>query len=130
MSKSPEQMLMEIVRQDGRYPLDAFGFLHEGLARAVRHFHGEEAVEHRPRHVTGQQLCWALRDEAVERWGQLARTVLGRWHIRQTLDFGNMVYLLVDNNLMQKTDEDSVEDFRDVFNFDAAFGEDLQSDRH
>jgi uncharacterized repeat protein (TIGR04138 family) len=32
-----------------------------------------------------------------------------------------MVYLLVDNDLMRKTEEDSVEDFRDVYAFDQAF---------
>ena len=121
MSRSPEQLLTELVRQDGRYPLDAYAFLHEGLARAVRHCHGDPAVANRPQHVTGKQLCWALRDEALDRWGLLARTVLGRWRIRETLDFGNMVYLLVNNNLMQKTDEDSLEDFRDVYAFEDAF---------
>jgi uncharacterized repeat protein (TIGR04138 family) len=124
MSKSSEQLLIELVRQDGRYPLEAYAFLHEGLARAVRQCHGEAAAANRPRHVTGQQLCLALRDEATERWGMLARTVLGRWRIRATLDFGNMVYLLVNNNLMQKNDEDSLDDFRDVYSFDDAFAGD------
>lgn len=119
-NKSPEQQLTEIVRLDGRYPLEAFAFLHEGLARAVKHIHGDGG-EARPRHVTGKQLCYSLRDEAVERWGALAGTVLARWHVNSTLDFGNMVYLLVNNGLMQKTDEDSLEDFRDVFDFRHAF---------
>ncbi len=121
MNRSPEQQLTELVRSDGRYPLEAYAFLHEGLARAVRQCHGDEAAANRPRHVSGQQLCWSLRDEAVERWGMLARMVLGRWRIRATLDFGQMVYLLVNNNLMQKTDDDSLEDFRDVYTFDDAF---------
>ncbi len=32
-----------------------------------------------------------------------------------------MVYLLIDHDFMKKTDEDSLEDFRDVFDFDKAF---------
>jgi uncharacterized repeat protein (TIGR04138 family) len=122
-NKSPEQLLTELVRSDGRYPLEAYAFLHEGLSRAVRACHGDAAAANRPRHVSGQQLCWALRDEAVERWGLLAQTVLGRWRIRTTLDFGNMVYLLVNNNLMQKTEEDSLDDFRDVYDFRDAFSD-------
>jgi uncharacterized repeat protein (TIGR04138 family) len=51
----------------------------------------------------------------------LARTVLRKWNIRETIDFGNMVYLLVEHEFMRKTDEDSLEDFRDVFDFDEAF---------
>ena len=57
----------------------------------------------------------------------LARAVLARWNIRNTIDFGQMVYLLVDNGFMRKTDEDSIEDFRDVYDFADAFevGEDF-----
>lgn len=32
-----------------------------------------------------------------------------------------MVYLLVDNGFMQKTDEDSLDDFRSVYEFEQAF---------
>jgi len=47
--------------------------------------------------------------------------VLARWNIRATIDFGHMVYLLIDNEFMHKTPEDSVEDFRDVYDFSEAF---------
>ena len=67
-------------------------------------------------------MCLALRDLAVERWGLMARAVLARWRVRGTIDFGNMVYLLIDNNFMKKTEEDTLEDFRDVYGFDEAFG--------
>ena len=124
MSDRPEKRLYEVIQADGRYSPDAFAFLQVGLARAVQEVYGDgaEADEDRPHHVSGQQLCNSLRDEGRERWGMLARTVLNRWNIHETLDFGRMVYLLVENDLMQKTDEDSVEDFRDVYSFDEAFG--------
>ena len=122
MEKSPEERLAEVVRADGRYPLEAFALLHDGLERAVRGVYGEKSESKGTHHVSGAQLSWALRDEAVERWGLLAPRVLAKWNIRATLDFGNMVYLLVDNELMSKTDQDSLEDFRDVFAFSDAFG--------
>ena len=56
----------------------------------------------------------------------LARTVLRRWNITSTLDFGRMVFAMVDGGLMQKTEEDSVEDFRNVYDFRNAF----ESDYH
>ena len=124
MSDRPEKKLYEVIKADGRYPPDAFAFLQVGLARAVGEVYGEntEADEDKPHHVSGRQLCNALRDEGKDRWGMLARTVLNRWNIHETLDFGKMVYLLVENDLMQKTEKDSVEDFRDVYGFDEAFG--------
>ena len=127
--------MAEVISADGRYPVQAYAFLNEALAKAVKETYGEgeepSASEAGPpretgrqHHVTGKQLCLALRDLAVERWGLLARTVLARWNIHNTIDFGNMVYLLVENNFMRKTEQDDVEDFRDVFDFDQAFNAD------
>ena len=112
----------EVILEDGRYAPEAFGFLHDGLTRAVEATHGDEPPVEGQRHVTGKQLCEHLRDVAIERWGMLAGVVLAKWNIHETMDFGNMVYLLVENRFMRKTDEDSVEDFRGVFDFGEAFG--------
>jgi len=115
------QAMARLILEDGRYPLDAFEFLHQGLERAAQAVHGDQRREPGQRHVSGAQLCHSLRKLALQRWGPLARTVLRRWGVRETLDFGKMVYLLVNNGFMQKTDQDSVEDFRDVYDFDEAF---------
>jgi uncharacterized repeat protein (TIGR04138 family) len=111
----------QVILEDGRYPSEAYSFLHEGLAKAVKAVHGEEGGPQGQHHVSGRQLCEALRDLAIERYGLLAKTVLRKWNIRQTVDFGHMVYLLIEHSYMRKTDEDSLEDFRDVFDFDKAF---------
>ena len=114
------ESMEEVIRRDGRYPPEAFAFLHEGLARAVKTVYGEESPEGM-KHVTGKQLCLSLRDFAMERWGLLARTVLAKWNIRSTADFGNMVYLLIEKGFMKKTEQDSLEDFTGVYDFDEAF---------
>ena len=122
MENDEEKRMEDIIRQDGRYPPEAYGFLHEGLSYAIQKTHGDEAGKAgQQKHVTGKQLCLGLRDLAVERWGLLAKAVLERWNIRATIDFGNMVYLLVDSKFMRKTEEDSLEDFRDVYDFQTAF---------
>ena len=81
-----------------------------------------------PRHVSGRQICLALRDLAIEKWGLMAETVLKHWNIHRTIDFGNMVYLLIQHNVMHKTEEDSLEDFRDVYSFPEALGSPSQFD--
>lgn len=121
MDETPAESMEKVIRSDGRYPPEAYEFLHEGLTRAVKQIHGQGDPEPGQSHVTGRQMCEALRDEALERWGLLARTVLERWNIHATIDFGNMVYLLIRHSFMRKTDEDSVEDFRDVFDFADTF---------
>lgn len=126
---NPGEKMHDLIRRDGRYPREAFAFLHEGLNRAVQQIHGNEKLAESQNeeglseklHVTGQQLCESLRDYAIDRWGLLAPTVLRSWGICESLDFGNMVYLLIEGGFMRKTDDDSIEDFRDVYDFEKAF---------
>jgi uncharacterized repeat protein (TIGR04138 family) len=74
------------------------------------------------RHITGQQLCLGLRDYALLQYGRLARTVLSSWGVRRTEDFGRIVFAMVEAGWMRKQDDDTIEDFENVFDFDEAFG--------
>src|SRR5205085_8285451 len=89
------------------------------IAKALREIGGVEGLE--SRHVTGEQLCWGLRDMALERWGFMASSVLRHWNVNSTRDFGEMVFALIDAELLQKQRDDRVDDFESVFEFDAAF---------
>lgn len=53
----------------------------------------------------------------------LAKTVLNHWGLRTTEDFGKIVFALVEAGLMRKTDEDTLEDFQGVYDFDEEFAE-------
>ena len=115
------------------YPPEAFVFVHRGLDFTVRRLHGDAPkdaeVDGEPpasRHVSGQQLCCGLRDYAIEQYGLLARSVLKRWHIHKSEDFGHIVFALVDASMMRTTENDSIEDFKDVYNFADAFVPRLQ----
>ncbi len=122
--------LQELAQQTC-YPLDAFLFVQQGLDFTARRIHGaprcdDDDAEHASRHVTGQQLCLGLRDYAIKEYGLLARTVLRRWNIQRSEDFGRIVFAMVENDLMHKTDHDDLADFIDVFDFDEAFCPSLQ----
>jgi uncharacterized repeat protein (TIGR04138 family) len=106
----------------GDYPPYAYCFVHEGLDYAVRQIHGpEKRGSKQNRHITGQQLCEGLADLAREKWGRMARTVLRRWGVTSTYDFGRIVYSMIEMGQMQKVEEDSIEDFKHVYDFEAAF---------
>ncbi|HEY1628329.1 MAG TPA: Minf_1886 family protein [Tepidisphaeraceae bacterium] len=120
------QALHHLVEQMDCYPLEAFHFVQQGLSYSVEKFHGGVTDPKARRHISGQQLCEGLREFALMKWGLLARTVLRRWEINNTFDFGRIVFAMVDNGLMQKTDEDNVEDFRDVYDFKSAFEADYR----
>lgn len=110
----------QTVTRDGRFPLEAFHFLHRALERAAQQVHGDDDGD-APRHVSGQQLCAAFRELALDMYGPLAREVLSRWRIRETRDIGEMVFLLVNAELMGAQESDSIHDFDAVYDFSDAF---------
>ncbi len=111
--------LQQLVRDNPRYPREAYEFISEALAYTARHYK-------RDGHVSGQELCHGCRLLAVDRFGYMARVVLESWNIRRTDDFGRLVYAMIEAGLLRKTEQDSLQDFGGVFDFDEAFDKDFR----
>lgn len=77
-----------------------------------------------PRHITGPELAEGVRDLAKARFGPMARTVLEHWGVHATGDVGQIVFALVEAGILIKQDEDELQDFVGVYDFDEAFGRD------
>lgn len=106
--------------KDGRYSPEAFRFLFESLPHAVR-LAGREHAEGAGRHVTGQEVLSGLRLHALEVFGPMAAAVWRSWGVRETLDWGRIVFLLVDGGLLNRQESDTLDDFAAGFDFDEAF---------
>ena len=118
--------MQQVVEDLGLYPPEAYAFIQQGLSFTVQKLHGKVKDPKANRHVSGPDLCEGLRELALSQWGRLARTVLRRWNITTTADFGRIVFAMVEAGLMQKTEEDSLEDFRNVFDFRTALENEYQ----
>jgi uncharacterized repeat protein (TIGR04138 family) len=112
-----------IVRRDPRYPYEAYEFVFNALAytqkalgRVPHEESSEEAVA--AHHVSGAELLRGIRDFARREFGLMARTVLRRWGINRTDDFGEIIFNLIEANLMSKTPEDRRSDFHDLYDLD------------
>ena len=121
--------LQHLFQAAGGYSPACFPFIRDGLAHTSQSVHGQAedqatldlGLVDDSRHVDGAQLCLGLREHAINRYGLLAKSVLNKWGIYETRDFGNIIFALVEANLMRTTDEDSIEDFDNVFDFDEEF---------
>jgi uncharacterized repeat protein (TIGR04138 family) len=113
-----EATVIQVARREGRFRLGAYEFVREAV------FYASRVVYATGTHVSGQQLLEAVRRLARERFGALAREVFEDWGVRRTEDVGEIVFHLVDAGILSKTDEDSREDFRDVYDLDAVFATD------
>lgn len=107
------------------YPEEAYEFVREGLGYTEALLEAEkEQLAGGPRHMKGQELCIGLREYAIERWGLMAPAVLRHWQIQRTEDFGRIVFVLVNEGTLSKTEDDSLADFRGVYDLVEAFGPD------
>jgi uncharacterized repeat protein (TIGR04138 family) len=119
------QQVRKLALEDGRYSIDAFEFLFESLEPSVR-LAGRGDSEGKARHITGQELVVGLRQEAQRLFGPLAAHVWRTWGVERTLDWGNIVFLLVGDGLLNRRESDSIEDFREGFDFDQFFVRDYR----
>ena len=119
-SDGPTKSLEELAQETGKYPVEAFQFVREGLQFTVERVHGKDCCGE-PRHICGKDLCWGLRDLSLKRWGLMAPAVLRSWEITKTEDFGAVVFSMVSAGWMAKTDQDRPEDFIGVYDFREAF---------
>jgi uncharacterized repeat protein (TIGR04138 family) len=136
--------IARLLEKDRRYPLEAYVFVFEALAYAQRVLgmgtpspsepvvtEGEDEEDEGDTatncHVTGPELCEAIRQYALDQYGFMARTVLARWGIRGTGDFGEIVFNLIKTGRMRKTPADRREDFDNVYDFATAFRHEFRS---
>jgi uncharacterized repeat protein (TIGR04138 family) len=116
--------LAELVARDPRYAYEAYEFVYEALNHTQkllgRTAPTDPAQVEKEHHVSGKELLEGIRDLALREFGLMARTVFHLWGIQRTDDFGEIVFNLVEANLMSKTDEDTRQDFHEVYNLDQA----------
>jgi len=108
------KVVEEIVAKDLRYKVEAYDFVAGALDYT-------QSKLDKPRHVSGQELLEGIREYGLERFGLMARTVFENWGVRTTVDFGNIVFNMVNAGLLAKTEKDSIEDFKDGYDFKEAF---------
>ena len=137
MSSEVQIDLKDIMNQAGGYSPACFGFIRDGLAHTVEMVHGNPADQtmlelglvEDSRHVCGRELCIGMRDYAIDRYGMLAKSVLNKWGIHYTRDFGNIIFAMVEAELMRTTDEDNIEDFDGIYEFDDVFSDPARTTR-
>ncbi len=132
----PSHPIAKLLQEDRRYKIDAYAFVFEALNYAHTKLGlgterepepeeaepeegaREEGAREIERHLSGQQLCEAIRQYALDQYGYMAKCVLNSWGVHSTGDFGEIVFNLINIGQMRKTPDDRREDFEDVFDFE------------
>lgn len=113
--------LAELVRRDPRFAYEAYEFVFAALAHTQKMLGRapqEEAEPSDEHHVSGSELVRGACELALHEFGMMAPTVFKQWGIHRSGDFGEIVFNLIEANLMSKTNQDSKADFQDVVDLD------------
>lgn len=116
-----EHAIEAIVKRDPRFHPAAYIFLKEALDFTLKKI--MESNQGRARHVSGAELLHGFRELALQQFGPMASTLLSEWGLHACSDVGDMVFLLIEEQVFGKQDSDTKEDFADVYSFHQAFVE-------
>jgi uncharacterized repeat protein (TIGR04138 family) len=113
------EALDSIVAGDPRYGRDAYVFLRDALDFTTKQQKKIKGAT--VRHVAGPELLEGVRRYALQEFGPMVTTVFSSWGIHCCEDIGHMVFNLIEAGIFGKTEEDSLEDFKNVYDFEVAF---------
>jgi uncharacterized repeat protein (TIGR04138 family) len=113
------EALDSIVASDPRYGRDAYVFLRDALDFTTKQQKKIKGAT--VRHVAGPELLEGVRRYALQEFGPMVMTVFASWGIHCCEDIGHMVFNLIGAGIFGKTEEDSLEDFKKVYDFEVAF---------
>lgn len=114
MTTDYETAILDLAQKHGQYKANAYRFTLD----AVQHTVGRLREI---RHVSGMELLDGIRELALTRFGPMAKTVFEQWGIGRTEHFGEIVFQLVEQGLLGKTDSDNPSDFARGYDFEEAF---------
>ena len=124
--------LAGVLASDPRYSIQAYLFIFEALEhtkalkkRARRKAKARSQPVRGSRHVSGRELCEGAKALALEHYGMLALAVLAGWGIHKTADLGAIVDNLVNSGDLERSQNDSLDDFDDVYDFETVFRRDF-----
>lgn len=111
--------LERILSRDRRYAREAYVFVREALDFTQKLISRES--QGAMRHVTPQELLDGIRQYALQQFGPMAATVFEEWGIKNCGDFGEIVFNMIDGELLAKTENDTRDDFQNGYDFTIAF---------
>lgn len=123
------ERLKNMVKKDNRYSLYAYQFVFEALSYTAKSLgKNYNSPYEEDRHIHGRELLEGIRKYGLQQFGFMTRVVFEQWGVKKDSDFGEIVFNLVENNLMTKTETDSRDDFKDVYDFEIVFDREFRFD--
>jgi len=93
--------------------VEAYHFVIEALQFTVAN-NKEQADDDTPRHLHAHELLSGLVKYGAEKFGLLSDTVFRQWGIKDNTDIANIVYQMIELEMLKKSESDSFDDFENA----------------
>jgi len=117
-----EEKIQNVRRRDRRFSRHAYYFVLDALDWTMGEL-GKEQLIGEERHVGGRELLAGIKEYASLQFGPMAPLVFERWGVRKPSDFGEVVFNLIDAELLSRRPTDSRLDFVDGSDFRETFAQ-------
>lgn len=114
------EVVAVIVRNDSRYDRGAYEFVRVALDHTLDAIVRDDPAR-KGQHVSGRELLEGIRTYALSQFGPMTKALFDQWGVHSGRDFGQIVFNLVEYGVFGKTENDSVDDFDDCYDFREAF---------
>ena len=91
-----------------QYAPEAYSFVDNAIKNAIQKLDNK-------RHLTAYEVLVSCRETALKEYGFLSEEVLRSWGITSASDIGEIVYLMIKNNMLSASKEDKQSDFEIQF---------------
>ncbi|MGA3170062.1 MAG: Minf_1886 family protein [Chthoniobacteraceae bacterium] len=108
-----------IIQEDPRFHREVYSFVRDALDFTVKQ--QKKNREGVSRHVSPTQLLDGIRVFALKEFGPMVMTVFNYWNVHSCEDLGHIVFNMIRKEILGKNDSDTIEQFRDGYDFNAAF---------
>lgn len=110
MDEKFTEAIGRIVENDSRYHMSSYEFVSAAVTYTINKMNRARNPRG-SRHISGRELVEGALEYAVHEFGPLAPDVLADWGISEGKDIGNIVYNMIQVELLSASPEDSRSDF-------------------
>lgn len=112
MIKTLEELIADIYKKNKKYKENAYLLIFEVLDRYHTILTLEGRVDAKTRHLNAKGLYREIILYAIDKYGLLAGHVLESFGLTNAYDIGELIGIMIDNRLLIKGDNDSIDDFK------------------
>ncbi len=109
----------QITQVDSRYSPESYEFINDAVIYTVKKCEKNKR-EGESSHISGRELLDGVRDYALKQFGPMAYNVFTEWGITDGMAVGNIVFNMIEYQLLSRSEKDSISDFENAFDFKIA----------